>query len=233
MYLNYDYNNNIFVFFSDYLMNHQLQKNSDELNVLPLIKENTTATSVSCILKPELQNTKNLPSPLQFEHLLTKVNDQHSTIPGRLAPVDEKPERSSLLVTTQNVMLRNEKHNRGVHFERFQDQLPLTNYFIGHSNDAKKQNKRKHIIQTNYSNTAATAIHFKIKESEQECDTSSSCSTCSASSSGTDDVAYQIPQRRHYGGVRVNYVPNDALACVKNTKQKSCVKKGNTNCLIS
>ncbi|XP_050714674.1 protein espinas-like isoform X2 [Eriocheir sinensis] len=41
-------------------------------------------------------------------------------------------------------------------------------------------------------------------------DTESVCSTCSSSSS--DEFDYELPPRRAYGGVRISYVPNDALA---------------------
>lgn len=41
-------------------------------------------------------------------------------------------------------------------------------------------------------------------------DNESVCSTCSSSSS--DDFDYELPPRRAYGGVRISYVPNDALA---------------------
>lgn len=38
------------------------------------------------------------------------------------------------------------------------------------------------------------------------------CSTCSSSSSDSDDpYAYELPQRKAYGGVRLSYVPNDRL----------------------
>jgi hypothetical protein len=52
-------------------------------------------------------------------------------------------------------------------------------------------------------------------------ETSSYCSTCSSSSSDTDDFAYKLPQRKIYGGVRISYVPNDALACARKEIQKS------------
>ncbi|CAB0008610.1 unnamed protein product [Nesidiocoris tenuis] len=42
---------------------------------------------------------------------------------------------------------------------------------------------------------------------------SSSCSTCSSSSSSED--VYKLPVRRAYGGVRISYVPNDAIACAR------------------
>lgn len=77
-------------------------------------------------------------------------------------------------------------------------------------------------------------------------DTHSYCSTCSSSSS-SDDLDYQLPPRRAYGGVRISYVPNDALACARRkqaTGQKSPSNinksKGNSsldekdkNCVIS
>merc|ERR1712029_1011168 len=38
------------------------------------------------------------------------------------------------------------------------------------------------------------------------------CSTCSSSSSDSDDpYAYQLPTRKAYGGVRLSYVPNDRV----------------------
>lgn len=73
-------------------------------------------------------------------------------------------------------------------------------------------------------------------------DADSYCSTCSSSSS-SDDLDYQLPPRRAYGGVRISYVPNDALACARRKQaagQKSPSKsKGNIidekdkNCVIS
>ncbi len=42
------------------------------------------------------------------------------------------------------------------------------------------------------------------------------CSTCSSSSSDSDDpYAYQLPPRKAYGGVRLSYVPNDRLRAGK------------------
>lgn len=40
------------------------------------------------------------------------------------------------------------------------------------------------------------------------------CSTCSSSSSEDDDP-YELPPRRAYGGVRISYVSNDALAVAR------------------
>nr|XP_033197381.1 prickle planar cell polarity protein 3-like isoform X1 [Bombus vancouverensis nearcticus] len=46
-------------------------------------------------------------------------------------------------------------------------------------------------------------------------DVESCCSTCSSSSSSDEAAAYALPPRRAYGGVRISYVPNDAVACAR------------------
>ncbi|XP_012284242.1 protein prickle isoform X2 [Orussus abietinus] len=46
-------------------------------------------------------------------------------------------------------------------------------------------------------------------------DQESCCSTCSTSSSSDEATAYTLPPRRAYGGVRISYVPNDAVACAR------------------
>lgn len=77
----------------------------------------------------------------------------------------------------------------------------------------------------------------RAHNADDDSDASSVCSTCSSSSSSCDDRAYQLPQRLHYGGVRVSYVPNDAVACARkhqrHTKESSGDQKENKNCLIS
>lgn len=71
------------------------------------------------------------------------------------------------------------------------------------------------------------------------------CSTCSSSSSDEDDP-YELPPRRAYGGVRISYVSNDALAVARQrssggTLQSSSGAKGlrrrrkhdDKNCIVS
>ncbi|KAL3285788.1 hypothetical protein HHI36_000312 [Cryptolaemus montrouzieri] len=73
-----------------------------------------------------------------------------------------------------------------------------------------------------------------------EDDNRSYCSTCSSSSS-SDDLDYQLPPRRAYGGVRISYVPNDALACARRRQASSQSPQGkkpslddkDKNCVIS
>lgn len=74
-------------------------------------------------------------------------------------------------------------------------------------------------------------------------DDDSYCSTCSSSSSDDDDV-YELPPRRAYGGVRISYVPNDAIAAARRQQAafRSPTKTNNNvnnnsqpdkNCIIS
>lgn len=68
-------------------------------------------------------------------------------------------------------------------------------------------------------------------------DNNSYCSTCSSSSSDDDDV-YELPPRRAYGGVRISYVPNDALAVARRQQAnyRSPTKSNpqqDKNCIIS
>ncbi|XP_011503494.1 PREDICTED: protein prickle-like [Ceratosolen solmsi marchali] len=54
-------------------------------------------------------------------------------------------------------------------------------------------------------------INARLRADDEE----SCCSTCSSSSSSDDAEAYSLPPRRAYGGVRLAYVPNDAVACAR------------------
>lgn len=81
--------------------------------------------------------------------------------------------------------------------------------------------------------------HVSHAGSSKADDAASYCSTCSSSSS-SDDLAYELPPRRAYGGVRISYVPNDALACARRRQAagpRSPVKKNmdekDKNCIIS
>lgn len=73
-------------------------------------------------------------------------------------------------------------------------------------------------------------------------DNESLCSTCSSSSSS--DFDYELPPRRAYGGVRINYVPNDALALARRQANSAAMsptspptrkktQEKDKNCIIS
>lgn len=128
------------------------------------------------------------------------------------------------------------KVKKGVRFEGVQDTLPRSRSYSGRSdskrsksssNGRRKSASERHLHRQRPSTS-------KAMKNDDDSDASSICSTCSSSSSSTDDLAYQLPQRRHYGGVRVSYVPNDALACARKRKQQmDGVDKDNKNCIIS
>lgn len=68
------------------------------------------------------------------------------------------------------------------------------------------------------------------REKHRDEDASSYCSTCSSSSSSAE--SYTLPTRRAYGGVRISYVPNDAVACAKRDRQKKNQQQ-DKNCIIT
>lgn len=89
---------------------------------------------------------------------------------------------------------------------------------------------RKSSRSSRNSNEPCTSAQAKLRDNHHhDSETSSLCSTCSSSSSESDDFAYKLPQRKIYGGVRISYVPNDALACARKEQQKKQTPPQNTN----
>lgn len=81
--------------------------------------------------------------------------------------------------------------------------------------------------------TSETNVPSDMSREEND----SYCSTCSSSSSDDDDV-YELPPRRAYGGVRISYVPNDAIAAARRQQAafRSPTKSNpqqDKNCIIS
>ncbi|KAG5313248.1 PRIC1 protein, partial [Acromyrmex insinuator] len=69
-------------------------------------------------------------------------------------------------------------------------------------------------------------------------DAESCCSTCSSSSSSDEAAAYALPPRRAYGGVRISYVPNDAVACARkrapvSSSSSNQAQRDTEKCVIS
>ncbi|GAB0089692.1 Protein prickle [Sergentomyia squamirostris] len=132
---------------------------------------------------------------------------------------------------------------KGVRFEGdFQDSLPRSRSYSGHYKTRIKSPGRKgrHRKAQSENRLSQSRKHEKpVQPEPEESDASSVCSTCSSSSSSSDDQAYQLPQRRHYGGVRVSYVPNDAIANARNIRKKQAPPatsepdRDNKNCIIS
>lgn len=134
---------------------------------------------------------------------------------------------------------KDKKPVKGVRFEGIQDTLPRSRSYSGRTSDPAKRssrrNRRKSCSERHRSNDGASTSRSAARRQhdDDDSDASSVCSTCSSSSSSADDHVYQLPQRRHYGGVRVSYVPNDAIACARKRKQETDGEKDNKNCIIS
>lgn len=128
------------------------------------------------------------------------------------------------------------KVKKGVRFEGVQDTLPRSRSYSGRPDSKRSKgsnsSRRKSLSERHLHRQRPSTS--KGMKNDDDSDATSICSTCSSSSSSTDDLAYQLPQRRHYGGVRVSYVPNDALACARKRKQQlDGGDKDNKNCIIS
>lgn len=96
-----------------------------------------------------------------------------------------------------------------------------------HTSKHKHEHHRKSSRSSRSSNEPCTSAQAKLRADGS--DASSLCSTCSSSSSESDDFAYKLPQRKIYGGVRISYVPNDALACARKEQQKKQMPTPNAN----
>lgn len=95
-----------------------------------------------------------------------------------------------------------------------------------HSRHSKDDRRRSRHVHNEEPSTSAQARMIDSHQRDNDDDdddtetTRSICSTCSSSSSDSDDFAYELPQRQVYGGVRVNYVPNDAIAVARKEQQQ-------------
>lgn len=116
-----------------------------------------------------------------------------------------------------------------------------------HRQEHRKSSSRNHRHSCSTNDEPSTSAQSRIKadvidghnDDDEDTETTRSiCSTCSSSSSDSDDFTYELPQRNVYGGVRVNYVPNDALAIARSEKQQFRSDQSNAsdrdkNCTIS
>jgi hypothetical protein len=112
-----------------------------------------------------------------------------------------------------------------------------------HSPRHRKSSSRSNRHSCTSTDEPSTSTQSRVIDGQRDDDddtetTRSNCSTCSSSSSDSDDFPYELPQRNVYGGVRVNYVPNDALACARKEQQQFRGDQSNAsdrdkNCTIS
>lgn len=104
--------------------------------------------------------------------------------------------------------------------QRLSDQLSQASK---HKHEHRKSRSSKH-------DEPCTSAQARMRDSRHhDSETSSICSTCSSSSSDSDDFAYKLPKSKIYGGVRISYVPNDALACARKEQQKKPTPPQSTN----
>ncbi|CAD6238660.1 GSCOCG00008507001-RA-CDS [Cotesia congregata] len=161
------------------------------------------------------------PSPPPLPHLIPNISTDSTDLCGNPAPITDPPTPTS----------------RRVRFEGDEAQalststMPLTNNPCSSSSPSKLHVPRSRSLQpeqvasTSWENAARVTKH----DDEESC-----CSTCSSSSSSDEATAYALPPRRAYGGVRISYVPNDAVACAKRRGQNlSQSQKEADKCILS
>ncbi|XP_075168454.1 espinas isoform X2 [Haematobia irritans] len=131
----------------------------------------------------------------------------------------------------------NHHPTKEVRFHSLHDTMSRSKSYTDNSNARRRRRRRNQSrsnseMQINQSNlrlhNAQTQAGSSAVRNSDNCDAASICSTCSSSSSSDmDDYVYRLPARKHYGGVRVSYVPNDAIAYEKKKKQAMMEQAGN------
>ncbi|XP_066601433.1 protein prickle-like isoform X2 [Prorops nasuta] len=98
-------------------------------------------------------------------------------------------------------------------------QLPLTRTSVPRSRSLQPEEVPG--TCSSWSGVSASPRRRRRHDDGIDEDAESCCSTCSSSSSSDEAAAYALPPRRAYGGVRISYVPNDAVACARKRSQPS------------
>lgn len=111
----------------------------------------------------------------------------------------------------------NRRHRRGSSENRVSRHSHHHHNHQSSSASAAKEEGGSHSRHHHHHSHRSAEKNFSMVEGDS--DSNSICSTCSSSSSSGDEL-YELPQRRHYGGVRVSYVPNDALAIARKQQQQ-------------
>lgn len=134
--------------------------------------------------------------------------------------------------------IREPTTQKEVRFFREQETMSRSKSYTDNSSARRRRRRRSQARcssenQINHTNIQNQNNNVpKPSNRHHDSDGESVCSTCSSSSSSMDDYVYKIPTRKHYGGVRVAYVPNDAIAYEKKRKQINGDAE-NKNCVIS
>ncbi|KAI9583466.1 hypothetical protein GQX74_005214 [Glossina fuscipes] len=184
---------------------------------------NSELTESTQEISNELEaDNENALSPGSYE----RIKEDHE----ETEPNDDEPEEDGEEVEDDDDDEQSNRHiTKEVRFHSIHDTMSRSKSYTDNSNARRRRRKRNQArssseMQINQTNlrlhNAQTQAGTSTIKNVENCDATSICSTCSSSSSsGMDDYVYRLPTRKHYGGVRVSYVPNDAIAYEKKKKQ--------------
>lgn len=185
--------------------------------------------------KKEMNNENTEETPTVSQQPDIETNNSGETTPCERVSTPESPQRKgkgplSVRFQGDNEAFEVDEADTCTSESR---RFPRSRSYSGRSRHGDSLERRRPKKTSSESHMAAGSSR------QTDDDAVSYCSTCSSSSS-SDDLAYQLPPRRAYGGVRISYVPNDALACARRKQAngpRSPVKKQlddkEKNCIIS
>lgn len=198
----------------------------DKININSPTASDMTMSTQELTQEPDLDNDNENELPHDNYEQLKHVKNRK--LPQTPANAEHDEEYSDHMKDEEN---NRHQHSKGVRFHSIHDTMSRSKSYTDNSNARRRRRKRNQsrsnsemqINQTNLRlhNAQNQAGKMPINNLDN-CDAASVCSTCSSSSSSDmDDYVYRIPVRKHYGGVRVSYVPNDAIAYERKKKQAS------------
>lgn len=215
-----------------------------------------TSTSMPELCNSERPQIEDLESPSELPELPTPNLSVASTSLLSDFPQVDLSQHATTLPCVPLTVQAPVKEKKGVRFQGIPDTLPRSrSYSTGNlksnqqnqsntnSPSRRRRRRRSHRHQQrddhqlqqqqqHQSQSLPKPHRHRQQKNGEDSDASSDCSTCSSSSSSSEDYLYQLPTRRHYGGVRVSYVPNDALAYDRKLKKPDPLDK-DKNCIIS
>ncbi|KAK0173187.1 hypothetical protein PV328_006423 [Microctonus aethiopoides] len=162
------------------------------------------------------------PPPPPPSHLMTNVTTDTTDLCGNISMTDP-PTPTSRRVRFQG----DDGHGSG------NATMPLAN---SSCKPTSPSSRRSHVPRSRslQPEEVASTSWDSVGPATRHDDEESCCSTCSSSSSSDEAAAYALPPRRAYGGVRISYVPNDAVACARRRGQStSHSQKDADKCILS
>ncbi|CAD7078448.1 unnamed protein product [Hermetia illucens] len=217
-------------------MSRDQRREPIDLTELTISLENLTASEKTLHSSVE----QNLASSLPELHTGDKT-DNASTGKENATPNSlQSPNVSDITASTQEMSSgKKEKKFPSGRFQNVHDTMARSKSYTDNSSARRRRKRRNQIrfqseMQINANPIPGTSYSSPARSAQgNDSDASSVCSTCSSSSSSPDEYIYKLPARKHYGGVRVTYVPNDAIAYQKRKNQEKKLETDNKNCIIS